>query len=559
MGTTCSSSTASLQNIPHSKTFPSFRQLSTPSHLFPCSLLPKGEVHFHTNNICHSLLRNSRTSVGGYSPFELFISLETKASLPKQQPIKVKVFLCNNKPSNTFTYIGETEYLNGITKHYGVTFQFDYFYEREQVFTFQLLTLNDEALATTQLTVMNLITTKQLTTTIPITSVLDSFENELITYALILQCKPAPTNTKQCILNASITLKYLNVNRFGDLYMVISNINDGCNWRRTYKSKEYCGKVNETVQLNDIRLNVNQLANASSNNILISVYVASSIKPLTECCVTLNELRKESVTVTLNDKARSIGALHMKYKEMQSYTFKELVSKGLIMNFVIGIDFTSSNGKQSESSSLHYLRKDELTRYEKAITACIHVHNSCNRSNNVFTVFGFGAKLPMEMDVNHCFCLSMKDTPDIKGIKNVLYYYRKAVSVVELSGPTCFAPLLRKVKEMIEEKEGERNCYCYWVLMVLTDGNVCDWEDSNDLIEEYEMLPVSVVVVAVGKGNNGTEERMGNSKGKVAKRKCLVFKEFELFERNEGGLEEELLREIPKQVEEYWRLNMEGE
>lgn len=560
MGTTCSSSSSSHNNLPHSKTFPSFHLPNSSSPLLPCSPLPKGELHFSPINICHSLLRNCYTSTGGYSPFELFISLlETKST---QQPVKIKVFLCNNKSSSAFTYIGETECLTGTTKHYGVTFQFDYFYEREQVFTFQLLSINDDVIATTQLTVMNIITTKQLTTRIPITSVLDACENELIAYTLILQCKHVTTNTTQrCVLNMSITLKYLNVNRYGDLYIVISNINDGRNWRRVYKSTEHCGKVNETVQLNEIRLKVSQLANVSSNNVLISIYVASSIKPFTECYVTLNELQKESVTVGLNDKTRSIGVLCMKYKEIHVCTFKELVEKGLAMNFVIAVDFTLSNGKQSESDSLHYLRKNEMTKYEKAITSLIHVHNNCNRNsnscNNVFSVFGFGAKLPTtEMNVNHCFCLNMKDTPYIKGFKNVLYYYRKAVSVVELSGPTCFAPLLMKVKEMIEQEEIEKNCY--WVLIVLTDGNVCDWDDSRDLIEEYEVLPVSVVVVNVGKGS-ANEERMVNEKGKVWKRKCLVFVEFDVVEKSEGGLEEEMLKVIPKQVEEYWRLNREGE
>ena len=573
MGTTCSSSTSSPPNhLPHSKTFPSFHLPNSSSPLLPYSHLPKGELHFPSINICHSLLRNSYTSIGGYSPYELFISLlETKSSpqqqQQQQQPIKIKLFLCNNKSSNIFTYFGETEYLTASTKHYGVTFQFDYFYEREQVFAFHLLTTNNDVIATTQLTVMNIITTKHLTTKIPITSVTDSNDNEHITHTLILQCKPITTNTLKCccVLNMSITLKYLNMNRYAELYIVISNINDDRNWRRVYKSNEYCGKVNETVQLDAIRLNVNQLANVSSNNILISIYIASSIKPLSERYVTLNDLRKsgdDDVTVNLNDKTRSIGVLCIKYKEIHSYTFKELINhKEMVMNFVIAIDFTLSNGKQSERQSLHYLRKNELTKYEKAITSCIHVHNNCNRTNSsnnsnssVFYVFGFGAKLPTEIDVNHCFCLNMKDKPGIKGIKNVLYYYRKAVSVVELSGPTCFAPLLRKMKALIEDDESERNCY--WVLMVLTDGNVCDWDDCEGLIEEYEGLPVSVVVVGVGKGS-GNEERMVNKKGKGSERKCLGFVEFEEVERNEGGLEEEMLRIIPKQVEEYWRLKVE--
>ena len=51
-------------------------------------------------------------------------------------------------------------------------------------------------------------------------------------------------------------------------------------------------------------------------------------------------------------------------------------------------------------------------------------------------------------------------------------------------------------------KESERDCN--WVLMVLTDGNVCYWDDCEGLIEEYDGLHVNVVVVGwrrVGRGD----------------------------------------------------------
>jgi hypothetical protein len=50
--------------------------------------------------------------------------------------------------------------------------------------------------------------------------------------------------------------KYIQ-NSINDLYILINNFNDGINWKRVYKSKEYSGYINESLNLDTIYLNPN--------------------------------------------------------------------------------------------------------------------------------------------------------------------------------------------------------------------------------------------------------------------------------------------------------------
>ena len=152
----------------------------------------------------------------------------------------------------------------------------------------------------------------------------------------------------------------------------------------------------------------------------------------------------------------------------------------------------------------------------------------------------------------------MQRDPDIKGIDNILKYYRNALSLIELGGPTYFSPLLKKVKNRIENDKQ----LIYYILMILTDGNICDINETSDLIVECSLYPLSVIIVGIGNTlfNNmikldGDEEPLKNSKGEVTKRDIVQFVPFNKFNGDAGKLAEEVLQEIPKQIEEYFKMS----
>jgi hypothetical protein len=71
---------------------------------------------------------------------------------------------------------------------------------------------------------------------------------------------------------------------------------------------------------------------------------------------------------------------------------------GCLLNFVVGIDFTGSNGDPRDSSSLHFLGGRTPNQYAQAITAVGNVIQDYD-SDQLYPAFGFGAKLPPSWQV----------------------------------------------------------------------------------------------------------------------------------------------------------------
>ena len=78
---------------------------------------------------------------------------------------------------------------------------------------------------------------------------------------------------------------------------------------------------------------------------------------------------------------------------------------GCELNFVVGIDFTGSNGDPREPSSLHYLGGNTPNQYTQAITAVGNVIQDYD-SDQLYPAFGFGARLPPTWQVTkfYTFC-----------------------------------------------------------------------------------------------------------------------------------------------------------
>ena len=88
--------------------------------------------------------------------------------------------------------------------------------------------------------------------------------------------------------------------------------------------------------------------------------------------------------------------------------------------------------------------------------------------------------------------------------------------------------------------------------------------DTRDIIVEASYLPLSIIIVGIGDDDfslmdvlDGDKVPLTNSKGEQRKRDIVQFVKFEEFKRNNAidygtDLAEEVLKEIPFQVEEYY-------
>jgi len=97
----------------------------------------------------------------------------------------------------------------------------------------------------------------------------------------------------------------------------------------------------------------------------------------------------------------------------------------------------------------------------------------------------------------------------------------------------------------------------YYILLILTDGEIHDMEESKRAIIESARLPISIIIIGIGEtdfsnmevldGDDGLWDNNGNK----AERDLVQFVPFNDFANNPIKLSEEVLEELPTQVEEY--------
>ena len=100
----------------------------------------------------------------------------------------------------------------------------------------------------------------------------------------------------------------------------------------------------------------------------------------------------------------------------------------------------------------------------------------------------------------------------------------------------------------------------YHILMILTDGQIDDMEETKDALVEASFLPISVIIIGIGTGDFGNmdvldadENPLFDKNRRKADRDLVQFVPFNNFKDNPQKLAEEVLEEIPRQVVEYYQ------
>jgi hypothetical protein len=90
---------------------------------------------------------------------------------------------------------------------------------------------------------------------------------------------------------------------------------------------------------------------------------------------------------------------------------------------------------------------------------------------------------------------------------------------------------------------------------------------TKDVICEAAYLPLSIIIVGIGNSDfshmielDGDKIPIKNKKGVQIERDIVQFVRFNDFKNNSINLSEEVLKEVPDQVEQYYRryLNFKG-
>ena len=245
--------------------------------------------------------------------------------------------------------------------------------------------------------------------------------------------------------------------------------------------------------------------------------------------------------------------------------FKGAIARLLVPD-AIEVALHGSNGVYTDYRSLHYLQKG-MNDYEKAIRSCGDILAYYD-DDQLFPVFGFGFQFHNKSLGNNLGKYNYNNypincninDPNIHLIDNVLKEYRTFITKVKLWGPTSFAPMIRDLNNEVKENLQKGMTMSYNILMILTDGQIDDMQDTIDELVEASFLPISVIIVGIGSSDFGNmdildadDKPLFDRRKRKADRDLVQFVPFNNYKNDPPKLAEQVLEEIPRQVIEYYQ------
>ena len=144
----------------------------------------------------------------------------------------------------------------------------------------------------------------------------------------------------------------------------------------------------------------------------------------------------------------------------------------------------------------------------------------------------------------------------------VLAAYQKGIMNTTLAGPSYFGKLLNRVKTRITtslQETGLDGNRVYHVVIIITDGECHDMQETKNLLVSLSGMPFSGVVIGVGDGDfakmevlDADGEVLTDDKGNEACRDIIQLVQYDDFKNlGQRELALEVLGELPDQFVDY--------
>jgi len=244
--------------------------------------------------------------------------------------------------------------------------------------------------------------------------------------------------------------------------------------------------------------------------------------------------------------------------------FIDYIRGGTQLALVVAVDFTSSNGYPHRNDSLHcYNNAYGMNAYQKAMSSCGEILLNYDYDKMV-PVYGFGGKPKFpnltSFQTMHCFPLNGKiDDPYCFGLEGIMESYNYALHNAELNGPTLFCPIISEVMKICQSSKLSEDDQ-YYILLILTDGEIHDMDLTKKVIVDSSHLPLSIIIIGIGNASFDNmdildgDDGLWDASGRKAQRDLVQFVPFNKFAGDPTALAAHVLEELPLQVTEYMRL-----
>ena len=251
------------------------------------------------------------------------------------------------------------------------------------------------------------------------------------------------------------------------------------------------------------------------------------------------------------------------------------------ISFIVDFSKHNSAAHQKSLRSLHqsgFLEPSEpQTRYQKALKAFSEILLRFEKQRTA-DVYGFGGELDSEKYNQTANFFPLSGDPGFTGCfktKGILDLYSGAKGLVKPISASQLAPVLQNISKKV------RSCYLegeldYTILVILTASEVPDLYQTANALNQSSKLPMSIVVVGLGKSRFESMKILEVGAGEVQERyNYYPVRENARFVRlmdveglvggaggGVAGVEElaaaMVLREIPAQIGHFYWLKSQG-
>lgn len=265
-------------------------------------------------------------------------------------------------------------------------------------------------------------------------------------------------------------------------------------------------------------------------------------------------LRGERQIDTVDQKNKFAGKICINnLQETTEYDIIDYVRRGLQLNLTVSIDFTGSNGDPKNASSLHYINPHgQPNQYQDAIEQVGKIIIEYD-SDKMVPAYGFGALVAGK----HSDCFPINNNPANPAVASwdgVLKAYSNCIKAIQLHGPTNFAPTIRAIQQ-VAQRSLQQNPLIYHILLILTDGQITDEEQTKQAIVDCSSLPLSIIIIGVGNDNFENMNELdadSNPLGGGKSRDIVQFVKYLSYKGSPYQLAEAVLKELPSQVNRFY-------
>lgn len=267
--------------------------------------------------------------------------------------------------------------------------------------------------------------------------------------------------------------------------------------------------------------------------------------------------KDSTYTCLANDKLKNSEKITIKvespnysqHKEKNNFTFFDYIKAGIKLKSIIGIDFTQGSEHGMDEKNNQYLQ---------AIAQFREIMFCYTRD---FDVYGYGAKFSDTNQKPDYFNLNLKDKTPLHGYTNVEKAYKECFKKINYCDNDSLSPLIRNIKNEIELNYKDKDYYIF-LLLISNPPKKEDIQKCIDVLIETTYLPLSVVAIGIGDKDFKDIKNIFSHKHKFSSREVekmrnnAYFFPLKDFNFKYDLALSECLKEIPKQLVEYYKTNM---